>query len=400
MENTTATDNSTEDHHASSTNALASNTLLNDDSAHHLSSTRALSSKSDFDAKKVESLYNDDDGDGDGDDDDDDDDDDDNDDTTCTDKDDDNDANDSQGELKASTLTEKYNITTSPTTKLKLEKQQEEYMTAKNKLMQQRTLCRELLADATEIKDGGCPSCGRPMEEKEEVDDEGQTNKENVQKKGRGPSIMKRKRQRQKKVQELSKRLTELEAQNTETLQRLQKAKLLQTEDLDIITDLKSEVSQQKILIASLERRVKKKDDLPQINVLQAKIQSMNQKMNDMRRQHEIEKEELHIAYDELKSEASQLVEWLKTQLAEYQGKEMIDDIAHTKSEEEEDLESLTPSEKEALAKEIEEERRKWIDELANNSAERLDMPSFSGNLGKRSNSVDGSPLTDPMSPE
>ena len=73
---------------------------------------------------------------------------------------------------------------------------------------------------------------------------------------------------------------------------------------------------------------------------------------------HMFEKEELQVAYDDLKEEISSLVDWLKDHLSVYQGKSQ-----HTREitlAEEESLESLTKSERDALAREIAEERLKW----------------------------------------
>jgi hypothetical protein len=118
------------------------------------------------------------------------------------------------------------------------------------------------------------------------------------------------------------------------------------------------------------------------------------------RQDHDDEKEELNTAYNELKREASQIVDWLKKQLIDYQSKHRAEEIA--KAREDDDLESLTKSERESLVKEIEEERQNWIGDLGGSpSCLNFVMPSRNEDLEVSiicdSESIDGSTITGPL---
>ena len=152
------------------------------------------------------------------------------------------------------------------------------------------------------------------------------------------------------------------------------------------VAELEFNDAQQKRRIEDLERQLKEK----------------NNEMIKLRKNHNAETEELDAAYNELKEEASQVVDWLKKQLADNQSKNRAEEI--TKAMEDNDLESLTNSEREHLLIEIEEERKSWIGDLGG-SPSRLDfmVPLKNGHpelsILRGSDSIDGSTITNPLSP-
>ncbi len=86
---------------------------------------------------------------------------------------------------------------------------------------------------------------------------------------------------------------------------------------------------------------------------MEQQLETATHEIMDLKDMHMFEKEELQVAYDDLKEEISSLVDWLKDHLSVYQGKSQ-----HTREitlAEEESLESLTKSERDALAREIAE---------------------------------------------
>ena len=54
----------------------------------------------------------------------------------------------------------------------------------------------------------------------------------------------------------------------------------------------------------------------------------LNDEMIVLRQNHDADKEELHNAYIELKGEASQVVDWLEKQLADYRSGNHAEEIA------------------------------------------------------------------------
>jgi len=166
------------------------------------------------------------------------------------------------------------------------------------------------------------------------------------------------------------------------------------------VTELEFNDSQQKRRIEDLERQLKEKN-LTETN-LEYHIEKLNNEMINLRRLKNLETEELRDAYNELKDEASQVVDWLKKQLADNQSKHRAEEIA--KAVEDNDLESLTKSEREHLLIEIEEERKKWIGDLGG-SPSRLDImvplknEQLELSILRGSDSIDGSTITNPLSP-
>ena len=252
-----------------------------------------------------------------------------------------------------------------------------------------------------ESTENGCPVCGNhaSSDKEESMDPTSGDEKENGQNERRGSFIMSRSTNRSnRKSQELKQRITDLEQQRADILRQLNETKLQRTQDLEKIAGLDADKVQEKLLVESLERQVKEKN-VSVLN-LEAHINRMNKEMIALRQRHDMDTDELHNAYDELKAEASQLVEWLKKQLAEYQVKDRAEDIAEAKDDS--DLESMTSSEKMNLLNEIEEERNQWIGGLAGGIS-RLDMMPLALNtdleLIIRGVESFGSGLTDPLSP-
>lgn len=164
------------------------------------------------------------------------------------------------------------------------------------------------------------------------------------------------------------------------------------------IADLVLNNSQQRLRTEELNRELKERD-ISETN-LEQHIELLNDEMIASRQDHDDEKEELNTAYNELKREASQIVDWLKKQLIDYQSKHRAEEIA--KAREDDDLESLTKSERESLVKEIEEERQNWIGDLGGSpSCLNFVMPSRSEDLEVSiicdSDSIDGSTITGPL---
>lgn len=163
---------------------------------------------------------------------------------------------------------------------------------------------------------------------------------------------------------------------------------------------MNAKVKEKSLLADSLENHIKK----------------LNEEMVALRQVHEADKSGLQIAYNELKTEATQIVGWLKNQLAGRQLDNEDDDDLSTgidrsegivRAQDDDDLESLTESEKKSLRNEIEEERKRWIEDLGE-SASRLSAttPVDRESAGVELNiirgstgSVDGSTLTGSLSP-
>jgi len=180
-----------------------------------------------------------------------------------------------------------------------------------------------------------------------------QSNKENLvgKKKRRGLGLGPILNRSDKKFEEMNHKIGDLE-------DRLHKSKSMRSQDIEKIAELEKENLQQRTLIMSLERQIKQSNSI--VANLEQQVDNSRNEIVDLKEMHNLEKEELQLAYEELKEETANLVNWLKAQLGEYQGKsKYAEDIARAQDE---DLESLTQSEKEALAKEIEEERKNWLE--------------------------------------
>jgi len=238
-----------------------------------------------------------------------------------------------------------------------LSRQRREYLETKKRLDEQRRICSRLIESGSTL----CQSCANPNDSNSKSSIQGvkvqtvtQYNKENIitKKKKRG-LLISRKGKNDKKIQELIENTSKLENQ-------LQKFKLVRNEDIEKIAHLGSENIQQRTLISSLERQLKQKNLV--IKNLETEVEMARCEMLDVRDIHELEKEELQVAYDELKTETSELVTWLRKQLSEYQGRsKYADGIANAIDDDDDDLGSLTKSEEEGLMKEIAEETEKWV---------------------------------------
>ncbi len=274
-------------------------------------------------------------------------------------------------------------IPVSPSTKNELEILREKYYGTKKRLEEQKKVCRELLDDA----------------KKGEKEAQNSYEKKNDGKKSLG-LIVKRKYQRNdRKLDKAVKKMMEFENQTNEAIRELQERKVKHMEDLGVMAELESANAQQRLLLKSLTIQVKEKDVA--ILNLESHIDAINKEMITMRQQGDVEKHDLHEAYEELKVEASQLVEWLKKQLAakdksegNMNGMRYADEIAQAQGDD--DLESLTPSEKESLLKEINQERQKLMVHLPTSTRfqEFSQHLSTSGVTAKHPESVDGSTLT------
>lgn len=286
-------------------------------------------------------------------------------------------------------------ITISPAVKQELEAERNSYLATKKKIDAQKNLCRELLEDAISSKKDGCPICNEVKynndenKREENIDD----NKENMKKKSRGFILTRKFSRNDRKANEAIQHMAKFEAQNNEALIQQQKTRMRHLQELGSMAELESKHSQRKILVGSLQRQVKEKDFA--VFNLESHINVLNEEMVEMRQRHTLEVDEIQYAFDELKTEAGQLVEWLKSQLAEKQMNEegrtsYAEEIENAKDDD--DLESLTPSEKESLLKEIEEERKMVSMHLphitSSNTAELL------GLTAEKSESLDGSTLT------
>ena len=196
----------------------------------------------------------------------------------------------------------------------------------------------------------------------------------NDRQKANGLVITRKLNRSDRKVQQMTQRIAQLEFEQMEDKRKVQEARKAHQNDLQQVTQLELESVQQRTLIASLQRQVKQKDQ--SIEALEDRVQDMGSEIMDLKELHELEQEELQNAYEELKSEAAKLVTWLKTQLAEYQDSAEADlpfqsrDIpfsinpVRSQSMEEgddSDLDSLTPSEKRTLLNEIARERNQWL---------------------------------------
>lgn len=239
-----------------------------------------------------------------------------------------------------------------------LERHKQEYMDIKKQLEDQQRLVREFLekgfvcqhckgtyvSNTTKAVSSSSSEDGTQnnnntiiMDEKETVD----------KKKRRG--LLSRRSNKDDKIQELSQTVTELES-------KLHKSQIVRGQDVEKITQLGAENIEQRTQIMSLERQVKQSNSI--VTTLEQQLETATNEIMDLKDMHMFEKEELQVAYDDLKEETSNLVNWLKDQLSVYQGKsQYAREIALA---EEESLESLTKSERDALAREIAEERLKW----------------------------------------
>ena len=169
---------------------------------------------------------------------------------------------------------------------------------------------------------------------------------------------------------ELSKKITELES-------RLHDSKIVRGQDVEKIAELGTENIHQRRNIISLESKV--------VN-LEKQLENSSIVIRDLRDTHIIEIQDLQIAYDDLKEETANLVNWLKDQLSVYQGRSRYaDEIAL--AEQDNDLDSLTKSEREALQIEISEERKKWKHLINSPTDAMVDLTNFRGHCGSESDS-------------
>lgn len=239
-----------------------------------------------------------------------------------------------------------------------LERQKKECALLKKQLenqleMWQRLMKRDLFCENcdAQIDANGLSSSSRtstPLAKGE------QNNKENLKsKKKRRGLLMSRKNKQDRKIEELTQKVSDLE-------NRLQKSKKARSEDLEKIAEFGLENIKQRTEIMSLERRIKQNKST--MDNLEHQLNNAKNEIMDLKDMHSIEKEELQIEYDELKDETSGLVNWLKQQLASYQGKSAYGDENTTSEKGESDMESLTKSERDALSREIEEERKNWME--------------------------------------
>jgi hypothetical protein len=125
------------------------------------------------------------------------------------------------------------------------------------------------------------------------------------------------------------------------------------------IKELETMNVEQRICMSSLEKQIKEQSI--SIMNLESHIESLNYEMMIARHDHQLEQERMYKAYEELKTEASKLTEWMKCQIS---GHSPERSAQIEKYKEESDLESLTLSEKEKLKQEIEDERKLWMSEL------------------------------------
>ncbi len=274
-------------------------------------------------------------------------------------------------------------IPVSPSTKKELEFLRKKYYGTKKRLEEQKKVCRELLEDA----------------KKGENDAKNAHGKENDGKKSLGLIVTRKYQRNDRKLNKAVKKMMEFEKQTNEAIRELQERKVKHMEDLGVMAELESANAQQRLLLKSLTMQVKEKDVA--ILNLESHIDAINKEMITLRQQGEGEKQDLHEAYEELKMEASQLVEWLKKQLAAKDNSDInIHEVGYadeiTQAQGDDDLESLTPSEKDSLLKEINQERQKLMVHLPTSTK----FQGFSQHLStsevtaKHPESVDGSTLT------
>ena len=194
-----------------------------------------------------------------------------------------------------------------------------------------------------------------------------QNNKENLslKKKRSGIFTSRRVSKSDRRVEEMTQQISYLE-------NCLQKSKLVRGQDVEKIAKLGTENIEQRTHLLSLEQQIKQSNSI--IANLEQQVENSNCEIMDLKEMHNLEKEEIQIEYEELKEETSNLVSWLKEQLSTYKGKSIYaKEIAIAK--EEEDLESLTNSEREALSREIEAERKKWLVLAEGHSADSNSSP-------------------------
>lgn len=299
-------------------------------------------------------------------------------------------------------------IPVSPATQKEMDSIREKHFATKRKLEEQRKLYRELFDDANESssRKESCPVCNINSNNEEkcldtEKKESGHHEKENSEKRSLGLIVTRKFQRSDRKQNEMLKKMEELEKRSNETTRELLERKMKHMEDLGVMAELESANAQQKILLESLQRQVKEKDAA--ILNLESHIDAINKEMIVMRQNGDREKQELHYAYEELKMEASQLVEWLKKQLS-LKDKDDVgvnlpkysDEIAQ--AQDDGDLESLTPSERESLLKEINDERKKLMVHLPPSSRfQSLTQRSTITNpdvTAKHPESVDESTLT------
>ena len=89
----------------------------------------------------------------------------------------------------------------------------------------------------------------------------------------------------------------------------------MRSQDIEKIADLEQENVQQRTLITSLERQIKQSNSI--VTNLEQQVDDARNEIVDLKEMHNLEKEELQLAYEELKEETANLVNWLKAQLGE-----------------------------------------------------------------------------------
>ena len=137
----------------------------------------------------------------------------------------------------------------------------------------------------------------------------------------------------------------------------------------------------QRSRIESLERQLEEKNT--NVINLEAHIKVLNNEIMKLRQSHEEEQRRQKEAYIELKRETTQIVTWLKRKIGQ----------ANSQDNDNDD-DSLTPSERQSLAMEIEGEMVDWKKSLVVSSDE--DMIEL--NIHS-SDSIDESTVTNPLSP-
>ncbi|GFH53491.1 predicted protein [Chaetoceros tenuissimus] len=150
----------------------------------------------------------------------------------------------------------------------------------------------------------------------------------------------------------------------------------------DDCTEVESKSSaEQRSRIESLERQLQEK--ITRVNDLEAHIKDLNDEMIQLRQSHEEEQRQQKEAYIELKRETTQIVTWLKRKIGQ----------ANPQHNDNDD-DSLTPSERQNLAMEIEGEMVDWKKSLVVSSNEEMIELNIHS-----SDSIDESTVTNPLSP-
>jgi predicted RNase H-like nuclease (RuvC/YqgF family) len=137
----------------------------------------------------------------------------------------------------------------------------------------------------------------------------------------------------------------------------------------------------QRSRIESLERQLEEKNT--NVINLEAHIKVLNNEIMKLRQSHEEEQRRQKEAYIELKRETTQIVTWLKRKIGQ----------ANSQDNDNDD-DSLTPSERQSLAMEIEGEMVDWKKSLVVSSDEDMIELNIHSSA-----SIDESTVTNPFSP-